>query len=87
MSLQSIQLKIEFWMCQSFCFRFFRATSSGVAFIFILEKYRGGGCMKKVVLTQDQVDKLIVVGRVVVKPSLHGVGLNDVLFKISNGGK
>ena len=43
--------------------------------------------MKKVVLTQEQVDKLIIVERVVVKPSVLGVGLNDVVFKTSNGGK
>ena len=43
--------------------------------------------MKKVVLTQDQVDKLIVVGRVVVKPSVHGVGCVDVPFKTYNNGK
>ena len=42
--------------------------------------------MKKTVFTQDQVDKLIVVDRVVVKPSVCGVGRVDVPFKISNGG-
>ena len=43
--------------------------------------------MKKVVLTQDQVDKLVVVDRTVVEPTVHGVGCVDVLFKISNDGK
>ena len=43
--------------------------------------------MKKIVLTEEQVDKLVVVDRVVVKPSVHGVGCVDVPFKISNGGK
>lgn len=43
--------------------------------------------MKKIVLTQEQVDKLVVVDRVVVEPSVCGVGRVDVPFKISNGGK
>ena len=43
--------------------------------------------MKKIVLTQDQVDKLVVVERAVVEPTVHGVGCVDVPFKISNGGK
>lgn len=38
-------------------------------------------------MTQDQVDKLVVVERVVVEPTVHGVGLNDVPFKTSNNGK
>ena len=37
--------------------------------------------MKKIVLTQEQVDKLVIVERVVVKPSVHGVGCVDVIFK------
>ena len=60
--------------------------SSGVAFVLTLEKYRWSEIMKKTVLTQEQVDKLVFVGRVVVKPSVHGVGCVDVPFKISNGG-
>lgn len=43
--------------------------------------------MKKTVLTQEQVDKLVVVDRVVVKPSVHGVGCVDVPFKTYNNGK
>ena len=43
--------------------------------------------MKKTVLTQEQVDKLVVVDRVVVKPRILGVGCVDVAFRISNGGK
>lgn len=42
--------------------------------------------MKKIVLTQDQVDKLVVVDRVVVEPSVCDVGLNDVIFKTYIGG-
>ena len=37
--------------------------------------------MKKIILTQEQVDKLAVVERVVVKPSVRGVGCVDVLFQ------
>ena len=42
--------------------------------------------MKKIVLTEDQVDKLVVVDRVTVKPSVCGVGLNDVIFETYIGG-
>ena len=42
--------------------------------------------MKKVVLTQDQVDKLVVVDRTVVEPSVCGVGCVDVPFKTYIGG-
>ena len=42
--------------------------------------------MKKIVLTQDQVDKLVVVDRKFVKPTVSGVGLNDVIFKTYIGG-
>ena len=43
--------------------------------------------MKKTVLTQEQVDKLIIVERAVVEPTVHGVGCVDVPFKTSNNGK
>lgn len=37
--------------------------------------------MKKIVLTQDQVDKLVVVDRVIVEPTVSGVGCVDVPFQ------
>lgn len=43
--------------------------------------------MKKIVLTQEQVDKLVIVERVVVKSTVLGVGCVDVPFKTSNNGK
>ena len=42
--------------------------------------------MKKVVLTQEQVDKLVVADRRAVEPSVLGVGVVDVPFKIRVGG-
>lgn len=61
--------------------------SSGVAFVLTLEKYRWSEIMKKTVLTQEKVDKLVVVDRKFVEPSVYGVGCVDVSFKISNDGK
>ena len=87
MKLQGIQLKIDFGCAGFFDFRFFRAMSSGVAFVLILEKYRWSEIMKKIVLTEDQVDKLVVVDRVTVKPTVYGVGCVDVPFKTYNNGK
>ena len=54
-----------------------------MAFVFIIA---GGESVKKIVLTQEQVDKLVVVDRVIVKPTVSGVGLNDVTFKTYIGG-
>ena len=38
--------------------------------------------MSKLKLTQDEIDKLVVVDRVAVKPTGVGVGLNDVDFRV-----
>lgn len=44
--------------------------------------------MKKIVLTEEQVDRLVVVvGRAVVEPTVYGVGCVDVPFKTYNDGK
>jgi len=41
----------------------------------------------KLKLTQGQIDGLVVAGRVVVKPTVFGVGFNDVVFRTAIGGK
>ena len=41
----------------------------------------------KLKLTQDQIDGLVVVERVVVKPTVYGVGFNDVGFQVYIDGK
>jgi len=39
--------------------------------------------MKKIVLSQDKVDKLVVVERSVARPTLFKVGINDVGFQVA----
>ena len=43
--------------------------------------------MKKLKLTQDQIDGLVVVDRIIVKPTVHDVGFNDVGFQVNADGK
>jgi len=43
--------------------------------------------MKKLKLTQAEIDKLVTVERVAVEPTVYGVGLNDVGFQPSIDGK
>lgn len=43
--------------------------------------------MKKLKLTQAEIDKLVIVGRIDVKPTVYGVGFNDVDFQITIEGK
>jgi hypothetical protein len=43
--------------------------------------------MAKVKLTQDQIDGLVSVERVVTKPTVYGVGFNDVAFQVRVDGK
>ena len=43
--------------------------------------------MKKFKLTQDQIDKWVTVDRIDVKPTVYGVGFNDVGFRTAIGGK
>ena len=51
-----------------------------------MRKYRWGESVKKIVLTEEQVDKLVVVERAVVEPTVHGVGCVDVPFQTCVGG-
>ena len=41
----------------------------------------------KLKLTQDQIDGLVSVERVVVKPTVYDVGFNDVVFQVKVDGK
>ena len=43
--------------------------------------------MSKQKLSQDEIDKIVVAGRIVGKPTVCGVGFNDVFFQVKIGAK